>query len=123
MTRRRRAQPEQQIQRAIVAHLSARGSKNMFWFSIPNGGHRRPVEAAIMKATGTRPGVPDMAFIHEGRIHFLEIKTEVGRPTEHQLKAISDINDAGGFAVIGCGLDRCLQILERWGILKGCSSS
>jgi hypothetical protein len=119
MTRRRRAQPEQQIQRAIVAHLSARGAKNMFWFSIPNGGHRRKVEAATLKATGTRPGVPDMAFIYEGRIHFLEIKTEVGRASEHQLKAIADINDAGGYAVIGSGLDRCLQILERWNILKG----
>jgi hypothetical protein len=93
--------------------------KGLFWFAIPNGGFRTKIEAAIMKATGTRAGVPDMCFIHEGRVYFLECKADGGRPTEHQLKAISDINDAGGYAVIGCGLDRCLQVLERWGLLMG----
>jgi hypothetical protein len=115
----RRAQPETVIQRAIVQHLRCRGVTGLFWFAIPNGGWRSKVEAAIMKATGTRPGVPDLALLHEGRAYFLEVKTEDGRPTEHQLKAIADINDAGGYAVIGCGLDRCLEILERWGLLKG----
>jgi hypothetical protein len=115
----RRAQPESLLQKALVAHIKARGIKGLFWFAVPNGGFRSKVEAAIMKATGTRPGVPDLAFIHEGRAYFLEVKTESGRPTEHQLKAISEINDAGGYVVIGNGLDRCLEILERWGLLQG----
>jgi hypothetical protein len=116
MSRRR---PEDTIQRAIVQHLKLRGAPGLFWFSVPNGGVRSKVEAAIMKSTGTRPNIPDLAFLHEGRAYFLEVKSENGRPTEHQLKAIADINDAGGYACIGNGLDRCLQILERWGLLKG----
>jgi hypothetical protein len=114
-----RRQPKQQIQRAIAQHLNLRGAKGLFWYAVPNGGWRSPVEAKIMQSTGTRPGVPDLAFLHEGRAYFLEVKAENGRPTEHQLKAIADINDAGGYAVIGNGLDCCLQILERWGLLKG----
>jgi|SRR6516164_2470130 hypothetical protein len=114
-----RAQPESRLQAAIVAHLKARAVKGLYWFAIPNGGLRSKAEARVMQSTGTRPGVPDLAFVYEGRAYFLEVKTEHGRPTEHQLKAIADINDAGGYAVIGCGLDRCLQILERWGLLRG----
>jgi hypothetical protein len=116
-----RRRPEQQIQKVIVQHLKLRARPGLFWYAIPNGGVRSKVEAAIMKATGTRPGVPDLAFLHEGRAYFLEVKAEDGRASEHQLKAIADINDAGGYAVIGCGLDRCLQILERWGLLRGMS--
>jgi hypothetical protein len=115
----RRAQPETLIQKSLVAHLKARAVRGLFWYAVPNGGARSKVEAAIMKSTGTRPGVPDLAFLHEGRSYFLEVKTEDGRPTEHQLKAIADINDAGGYACIGNGLDRCLEILTRWGLLRG----
>jgi hypothetical protein len=115
----RRRRLEDTIQRTIVQHLKLRATPGVFWYAVPNGGVRSKVEAAIMKATGTRPGVPDLAFLHDGQAYFLEVKSEDGRPTEHQLKAIADINEAGGYAVIGCGLDRCLEILERWGLLRG----
>ena len=117
---RRRQQPEAAVQRAVVAHLKLRAAKGLFWYAIPNGGWRSAAEAAIMKSTGTRAGVPDLGFVFQGRPYFLEVKPDVASlATEHQLKAIADINEAGGFAVIGCGLDRCLKILEEWGLLKG----
>ena len=108
------------MQRAIVAHLKVRAAKSLFWYAIPNGGWRSPVEAAIMKSTGTRAGVPDLAFLHEGRAYFLEIKADDrSRPTEAQLSAMAAITDAGGHACIGVGVDGCLFILEQWGLLKG----
>jgi hypothetical protein len=116
----RRAQIETRVQRAICQHLQARAAKGVFWYAIPNGGARSKVEAKIMQGTGTRAGVPDLGFVFEGKPYFLEVKAdETSRATEHQLKAISDINEAGGFACIGYGLDRCLRILEEWGLLKG----
>lgn len=116
---RRRAQPEAAIQKAIVQHLKLRAAPGVFYFSIPNGGWRSPVEAAIMKSTGTRPGVPDLCLVHEGKAYFLELKSETGRVSEHQLKAIDDINEAGGFACVAYGLDAALQILTMWGLLRG----
>jgi hypothetical protein len=116
----RRQQPEAAVQKAIVAHLKARAAKGLFWFAIPNGGARSPVEAAIMKSTGTRAGVPDLGLVFEGRPYFLEVKAdEHARATEHQLKAMADITEAGGAAGIGYGLNQCLRILEDWGLLKG----
>jgi hypothetical protein len=122
MTRRRRAQPEQALQKAIVAHLKARGARDLFWFAIPMGGYRSPIEAAIMRSTGSIRGIPDLCFIHEGRAYFLELKTETGKASEPQLAAISAINQAGGFASIAHGLDGALRMLEQWGVLRGSTS-
>ncbi len=115
----RRAQPETAIQRAICAHLHARGAKGLFWFAVPNGGARSPIEAKIMKGAGIRRGVPDLAFVHQGHAYFLEVKTEIGRPTEHQLTAITAINTAGAFASIAYGRDAAIKTLEQWGLLRG----
>jgi hypothetical protein len=116
----RRQQPETAVQRAIVQHLKMRAAKGCFWYAIPFGGARSKIEAAIMQATGTRRGTPDLGFVYQGRAYFLEVKAEEeSKPTEHQLQAIADIKEAGGFACIGHGLDRCLKILEDWGLLKG----
>lgn len=119
---RRRAAPEQEIQRAIVQHLKLRAVPGVFWFAVPNGGYRSPIEAAILKATGTRAGVPDLCFIHGGRSYFLELKAPGGRPTENQLECIEALNLAGAFCCIAEGLDRAIAILEQWGLLKGRAS-
>ena len=116
---RRRAQPEQIVQKAIIAHLKARAAPGTFYFSIPNGGWRSPIEAAIMKSTGTIAGVPDLCFIREGRAYFLELKSETGRASEQQLAAIAALNQAGAFACIASGLDAALRVLEGWGLLRG----
>ena len=81
---------------------------------------RNKTEAAIMQGTGTGAGCPDLGFVFEGRPYFLEVKADAqSRPSAHQLKAIADINEAGGFACVGAGLDGCLRILEQWGMLQG----
>jgi hypothetical protein len=63
-----RRRPEDQIQRAIVAHYRARAVPGVFMFAIPNGGLRSKVEAAIMRATGTVAGVPDLVLIKTERL-------------------------------------------------------
>jgi hypothetical protein len=119
----RRAQPEAQLQRAIVQHYRARATPGTFMFAVPNGGARSPIEAAIMKATGTVAGVPDTIWIRDGKVYGLEIKTEAGKPTRAQLDTIAAMEAAGAYCCIAYGLDRCLQVLEGWGLLKGRSQS
>jgi hypothetical protein len=110
MIRRRR--PEDEIHRAVCQHLRQRGVPGLVWWHTPNGGKRRPVEAAILKGLGTRAGVADLIFVHRGRPFALELKADDGRPTVEQMAA-------GGCACIVHGLDRALRTLETWGLLCG----
>jgi hypothetical protein len=114
----RRHQPEQALQRAVFEHLRVRGSPDVFAFHVPNGGQRRPIEAAIMKGLGVRAGVPDLIAIHEGRCYAMELKAEGGRPTEAQLATIAAMEAAGAFCCVAEGLERALAVLEAWGLLR-----
>jgi len=73
-----RRSPEDAIQRAVVQHYQQRRAPRVFMFSVPNGGYRRAIEAAIMSGTGTVAGVPDMIWIKDGRVHALELKGQAG---------------------------------------------
>jgi hypothetical protein len=115
----RRQRPEQALQRAVFAHLRQRAAPGVFAFHVPNGGYRKPVEAAIMKSLGVRAGVPDVIAIHQGRVYGLELKADGGRPTPKQLEAVAQMEAAGAYCCIAHGLDRALATLEQWGLLRG----
>ena len=110
---------EDAIQRAVFEHLAVRGVPRLFAFHPANGGYRRPTEAARLKGLGVRPGVPDVIAFHRGQVFAVELKTEGGRATDAQLRAIEDIRRAGGHAQISHGLDHALAVLEGWGLLRG----
>jgi hypothetical protein len=110
---------EQDIQKAVFAHIAARGVPNVFAFHPANGGYRRPVEARILKGQGVRAGVPDVILIHDGRTYGLEIKREGGRPSESQLACLAAMERAGAYTAVAEGLDRALACLESWGLLRG----
>jgi hypothetical protein len=118
-SRHRRRSPEATIQRAVFAHLRARGAPNLFAFHPANGGYRKPVEAAILKGLGVVAGTPDVIIIHQGRVYGLELKAENGRATEAQLETLAAIEAAGAYCCIAEGLDAALRTLEAWGVLLG----
>ena len=63
---KRRHRPEDDIQPAIVAHLTARAAPELWWRHVPNGSFR-PVEGAILKGLGlrgARPKQPDRSTNH-----------------------------------------------------------
>jgi hypothetical protein len=117
--RRRSARPEDIIQRAVFKHLEVRAAPGVFAFHVPNGGKRKPIEAAILKGLGVKAGVPDVVACYRGQFYALELKAEGGRPSDKQLEAVESIRNAGGFACIAEGLDRALNCLETWGLLRG----
>ena len=122
MGARHRRRPEVAIQRAVFQHLRARAAPGVFAFHVPNGGYRKPVEAAILKSLGVVAGVPDVFAVHNGRCFAMEIKAEGGRATDKQLACIAALREAGAFTCIAEGLDRALDVLESWGILRGRAS-
>ena len=118
-SRTRRQLSEQTIQREVFRHLRARAAPGVFAFHPPNGGYRKPVEAAIMKGLGVRAGVPDVFIVRDGRCFAIELKAEGGRASDKQLATIAALREAGAFTCIAEGLDRALACLEAWGILRG----
>jgi hypothetical protein len=111
--------PEQAIQKAIFQHIRARGVVGLVAFHVPNGGHRKPIEGAILKSMGVRAGVSDVIAVHAGKIFALELKAEGGGATEAQMSFLSDMEAAGAFTAMPTGLDAALATLEAWGLLKG----
>lgn len=71
-------------------------------FAIPNGGARRPAEAAILKGEGVAPGVPDtMLPVARCGAHglFVEMKAPNGRESKEQREKIDELV-ADGYACV-----------------------
>ena len=114
-----RAKPEDQIQRAVFQHLKARKAPGTFAFAVPNGGYRKPIEAAIMKALGVTAGVPDIIAIRDGHAFALELKADGGKPSAKQIEAIAAMTAAGATVAVAAGLDAAISQMEAWGLLIG----
>jgi hypothetical protein len=114
----KRHQPEQAIQRALVQHLHLRAAVGVYWFHPANGGSRRPIEAAILKACGVRAGTPDLICIKGGRTYALELKAEGGRVTDAQRLAHKELRAAGAEVAVASGIGEALSVLERWELLR-----
>jgi hypothetical protein len=113
-----RAQPEAAIQRAVFEHLAWRGVKGLFAFHPPNGGARRPIEAAILKGLGVVAGVPDVIIVNAGQVYGLELKREGGRLTPIQLETQQAMRTAGAHIATAAGIDAALAQLKQWGLLS-----
>ena len=111
--------PEQQIQRAVVQHLRQRSAPGVVFIHVPNGGKRKPIEAAIFKGLGVRRGASDLLLWHDGRSFALELKSAGGRATDEQIKFLDDMDRAGVLTALAEGLDAALHTLEGWGLLRG----
>lgn len=109
---------EAQIHRAIVAQLRVRAVSDVVWWHTPNDAKRSPGTAKRLQTMGMRKGVHDLCFVHRGNFYSMEIKSSRGRPTVEQMKFASDVNAAGGHAMIVHDIDRALRALQCWGLIR-----
>jgi hypothetical protein len=86
------------------------------------GGHRKPVEAAILKGLGATAGVPDVLLWHAGKSYAIELKSEDGRLSEAQAEMLRRLADAGTITAVSHGIDRAVRQLEDWALLRGHAS-
>lgn len=110
---------EHKIQVALLDYLSIAGRHDLYWFAIPNQSNRHIMNATKMKAEGVRSGIPDLCFMLEnGRVAWLEMKTQVGRLSDTQ-KAFRDRALAlGHFWAMARSVDDAIPHLTEWGVLK-----
>jgi hypothetical protein len=117
--RKRPRRLEDELQRSIVAHLQWRAPKDLFFWHHPAGGKRSPVEAAVMVGLGTKRGLPDLLFLHQGKLFGLELKAAGhGRVTSIQSQVHEEMRAAGATIEVAFGIDQALAVLEGWGLLK-----
>lgn len=109
---------EDQIHRALIAHLKARARPGVVWFHPANGGGRQRVEAARFVGLGVQAGVPDIVIVQGGRALFLEIKTETGRTSPVQQTMHAALRAAGAEVVVARGFVEALRQLETWGLFR-----
>lgn len=109
---------EQMVQRAVCGHLYARAQPGLVWFHVPNGGYRKPIEAAILKGLGVRPGVADLIFLYCGCFYALELKATKGRLTDAQGQFMREVLVAQGFVACATGVDEAVEQLVEWGLIR-----
>lgn len=122
-------QTEAGLQKAIIRALDAIpfSARKFFCFHPANGEKRPPKTAALLKAMGVRPGVPDLVFLARSGAFFIELKrpTKTGRrnkPVEGKLSdkqiIVRDIIDSYAMPyAVHDSLDGVLNQLEKWGLL------
>lgn len=76
ITQNNNKESSEEREQMLVIQWFKRNHPDVLIFHIPNGGYRRPSEAARLKAMGVVPGVPDL-FIPEWNL-FIEMKKEKG---------------------------------------------
>lgn len=111
MTRRYLEDP---IQASIVAYLRT-VLPHCQVFAVPNGGFRTKREAARLKWTGAKAGVPDLQIIApSGRVYFIECKAPKGVLSDEQ-KSFRDwcIMSSTPFAVCR-SIDEVKVALKAW---------
>lgn len=114
---------EEQIQAALVLHLTVRAAHGVVWFHCPNGGRRGAGEAGRFKALGVRAGVPDLVLVREGHFYGLELKAERGRVSDVQAAMLAELEAAGATVAVAYGLDDALDTVTRWGLLRSSGAS
>jgi len=124
--KRPRKYPEAELQKLIVRHIKLRGRPGLVYWHTPSGAHLggkrnrkgQVIQRGILAGMGARAGVSDLVFLYRSLFFALEVK-HTGTPTEEQYQFLADVEAAGGFSAWAVGLDRCLKVLEGWGLLKG----
>lgn len=125
--------PEEQLHRSIVQWLAVSlPSGWMFWHT-PNGGGRSAAEAGILKALGTRAGMPDLFILGPGsKLIAIEVKAppetlKSGAPSQakprvsdEQLRTINDLGANGVPTLIARSIEDVSTALRNMDVpLKG----
>lgn len=85
---------------------------------IPNGGSRKKMEAAHLRAQGVKSGVPDICLpVPRGKYHgmYIELKRcNGGKISDNQAAWLSALSKQGYFAVICKGWREAAENIEKY---------
>ena len=99
------------IEIAPPGHASGRG---VLWFSVDHA-HYAGVPGTRTRR-GIIAGVPDLYLQHEGRAHWIELKTATGRLSRTQREVGDEIARIGGRVAVARSAEDVLAFLDAWNI-------
>ena len=111
---------EHQVQKAICQYLDL---QKIFYFAVPNGGHRHIKVASKLKAEGVKAGIPDLCILKDGFAYFIEVKrpktqdSPKGRVTKNQIEVFGKITDTGCKVEVAYSVSDVEEILRSWRII------
>lgn len=112
---------EHQEQSALFAWAKAmewRMPELKLLYAIPNGGKRSKATAALLKAEGVKPGVPDICLpVARSGWHgmYIELKRRKGgRLSEEQRMWMSALETAGYRCCVCNGWEKAQEIITRY---------
>ncbi|MCH7946003.1 MAG: hypothetical protein IIC73_08345 [Armatimonadetes bacterium] len=114
----KRGNPEMRLHMAILPFLQAvlpREAADTL-IHVPNGEKRTPATGALLKRMGTRPGVEDLQFIWQTRLHAIEVKPEGEYQSRVQKDRERAVLAAGGVYAICRSTDDVRETLVSWGV-------
>lgn len=119
--------PSESVEQRNLFSWAATVPELALMYAVPNGGSRRPVEAAIMKAEGVKAGVPDIHLpIRRGHLTlYIELKRQAfaltptnaakwGTVSTDQLWWLEELNELGHWAVVCRGCEHAKQTLQAY---------
>jgi len=118
--RKKRARPEDELHIRVARLLDVWLEPGVFWLHVPNGGTRNVIEAVQFKRRGVKPGVPDLIFIHAGKVTGIELKSDVGRLSDNQRHTQALMRAAGCRIETARSENEVYELLKAFGIpLRG----
>ncbi len=114
----KRDNPEMRLHMAILPFLRAvlpREAADTL-IHVPNGEKRTPITGALLKRMGTKPGVEDLQFIYQKRLHAIEVKPEGEYQSRVQKAREAAVLAAGGVYAVCRSTEDTRAALARWNI-------
>ena len=111
---------EQSHQKALFCWAALNFNKYpvlKFMYHVPNGGFRNVREAANLKASGVRAGVPDLHLpVKCGQYSglFIELKIGKGKASPEQEIWKAYLNEAGYYATVCHGYLEAVSVIEHY---------
>lgn len=109
---------EAKHQIALISWATKTGDKRLeLLFHIPNGGYRRPLEAVLLKASGLKPGIPDLFLPvpSSGKSGlFIELKKRDGTLRHLQQDWLDRLGANGYAAEVAFGWRHAADIIEKY---------
>jgi hypothetical protein len=118
----KRGQSEAALQKAVCAHLDVALPSSAYYCAVPNGAvlsgdaKARGMQMNKLKATGLKPGAPDLVICWSGRFIGIELKSPTGTVSEAQKDASDRITLAGGLYTVARSLEGVEAFLDMIGV-------
>lgn len=110
-----RRHPEQSFHRQVCEFLAVALRPPTWFTTFPAGGGGR-LRGAFLKASGLRPGVPDLLVLDAGHLLGLELKAGKGRLSPAQSSCHAALKAAGAEIAVCRSLDEVVAALDRCGV-------